>query len=140
MRHRLINSVLAILMLMPAGICTCDGGVVFRSGDPVQSRTQSQDYDVAEQANGRSDATGADPDSQSDRCPAPCPHQPCCRVLAPEFLAGSSASDISTALHVIVDAVVVEWPTPKPSRSDSRPFAIRLHAPPIYLANCALLI
>lgn len=57
-----------------------------------------------------------------------------------EFLADSSTSDISTALHVMDDAIVVEWPTPKPSRLDCRTISIRLDALPIYLANCTLLI
>lgn len=140
MRHRLINFVLAILMLMPAGICTCDGGVVSCPDHPVQTPTQPQTFGAAGQANGHCEATGAECDSQSHRCPAPCPHQPSCGAVAPEFLADVSGSDSFTALPFIDYAVVVEWPTPKPSRSDCYTISIRLHASPIYLANCALLI
>lgn len=143
MQHRLINTVLAILMLMPAGICTCDGGVVSCPDHAVPAPTQPQTYDAAGQVCGRSeatDATGTDRDSHPHRCPEPCPHQSSCGVAAPEFLADSSGSDISPALPFTDYGVVVEWPTPKLSRSDCRTISIRLHSSPIYLANCALLI
>lgn len=136
MPRRLINFVLAILMLMPVGICTCDGGVVSCLDHPVQKLT---DFDAG-QASEPFDAAGAGCASQTHRCPAPSPHQPSCGMVAPEFLADSTISDNSTALPDIDNAVVVEWPTPKPSRSDSRTTSIRRYASPIYLANCALLI
>lgn len=142
MQHRLINVVLAVLMLMPAGICTCDGGVAFCHDHPVQTPTQQQTYDAAGQAHKCSEdtaATEADRESHSHRCPAPCPHQLSCRVVAPEFLADSSESDLSTVLPFIDYAVVVEWPTPIPTRSDCCLDFSPLPASPIYLTNCALL-
>lgn len=137
MAHRLINFVLAILMLIPAGICTCDGGVVSCLDHPVHNLT---DFDAGQAREPFEATTGTDRDTTSHRCPPPCPHQPSCGVLAPEFLADASASDISTSLPVIHYAVVVEWPTPQPSRFDRRTAFTPLPASPIYLAHCVLLI
>ncbi len=143
MLYRLINLVLAVLMLMPAGICTCDGGVISCPDHPVHAPIQSlvsvetgpacaHSGAFAGPENGRS--------SQSHHCPAPRPHQPSCGVTAPDFLPDSSASDISATLHVIDYAVVVEWPPPLPNRSDRSTAFTPSPAWPIYLAHCVLLI
>lgn len=146
MFRRLVNFVLAILMLMPAGICTCDGGVVSCPDHAVQTPTQTQEYTDPVQASGVSrpaDSSGTVRDSQAHQCPAPRPHQPSCRVAAPEFLTDASVSDLSISLHIIDFAVVVGvvgWPTPQPSRFDRHTSFTPLPASPIYLANCVLLI
>lgn len=140
MLYRLINLVLAVLMLLPAGICTCDGGVVSCPDHPVHAPTRAQICVDGGSARGHFDAHGAAEmgrDSQTHRCPAPRPHQPSCGAAAPVFLADSSASDISATLFVIDYAVVVEWPPPQPSRSDR---GTAFTAWPIYLAHCVLLI
>lgn len=143
MLYRLINLVLAVLMLMPAGICTCDGGVVSCPDHPVHAPTQSRICAVGGQACGHSEAAVAvatGRDSQPHHCPAPRPHQPSCGVEAPDFLADSSMSDVSATLHVIEYAVVVEWQTPQPNRLNRHAACTPLPACPIYLAHCVLLI
>ncbi|VTU01680.1 unnamed protein product [Gemmataceae bacterium] len=143
MLYRLINLVLAVLMLMPAGICTCDGGVVSCPDHPVHAPIQSQICADGGQALGHVEAAVAAEtgrDSQPHHCPAPRPHQPSCGAAAPEFLADSSASDISATLLVIDYAVVAEWPPPPPNRSDCNTAFTPLPAWPIYLAHCVLLI
>lgn len=143
MLHRLVNFVLAILMLMPAGICTCDGGVVPCSNHPLQAPTPPQTHADAGRAGGspeNSITTRAGLRSQAHHCPTPRPHQPSCGVVAPEFLAGSAVSDPSTTLPVIDFVAVVEWPAPQPSRFDRRTTPVRVPASPIYLTNRVLLI
>lgn len=143
MVYRLINLVLAVLMLMPAGICTCDGGAVSCPDHPVEAPTQLLIRVEAGQACGHSEAVvGAKNgrDSQPHHCPAPRPHQPCCGVAAPEYLADSSASDISATLHISDYAVEVEWPTPPPSGLDRHTAFTPSPAWPISLAHCVLLI
>lgn len=143
MSYRLINLVLSVLMLMPAGTCTCGGGVVSCPDHPVHAPTRSPICVDGGQARGHFEAavaakTGRDP--LPHHCPAPRPHQPSCGVAAPEFLADSSASDISATLLVIDYAVIVEWPPPQPNQSDRSTAFTPLPAWPIYLAHCVLLI
>lgn len=136
MPHRLINFVLAILMLMPAGICTCDGGVVSCSDQSIQNLTHTE----AGLSGGLSEAAKAGCASQAHRCPAPSPHRPSCRVVAPEFLTDAATSDISTSLPDLEFSVLIEWPTPLASRFRDRAIFTPLPASPIYLAHCVLLI
>ena len=146
MVYRLTNLVLAVLMLMPAGICTCDGGVTSCPDHPVHAPPQSQFRAEAGQACGQSEAAATvDTDRYSQphrcpRCPAPRPHQPSCGVVAPEFLSDASAADFSATLHVIDRAVVAQWPTPPPSGLDRHTAFNPLPAWPISLAHCVLLI
>jgi hypothetical protein len=142
MLHRLINLVLAVLMLMPAGICTCDGGIVSCPDHPIHAPTQSLICVEVGQACGHVETAveaATAPDSHDHHCPSPRPHQSACGVWAPEFLTDSTAADISTALYLIECDVVVEWPP----LSESDRHAARtplVPACPIYLAHCVLLI
>lgn len=142
MTHRLINFVLAVLMLMPAGICTCDGGVVSCPDHPSGVPTQSAS---AEQAHSGCNGAGyeAAQTAGPHQCPDPSPHETSCRILSPEMAIDVSTSDSSGSSVFLPPAlhfVVVAWPAAPPSRLTCAPVDARVTTSPLYLTHCVLLI
>lgn len=141
MSHRLINLVLAVLMLMPAGICTCDGGAVTCPDHPVTTSLHSDygDRTVGECAHSTPAFHSGD-SSLAHRCPAPRPHQPSCGVVAPETRTSTLVSHPSVPHHDLVAATALAWLPPHVARTPLQSANPVRSAPPFYLTDCVLLI
>lgn len=143
MLYRLINLVLTVLMLMPAGICTCDGGVVSCPDHPVHAPTRSPICVDGGQTRGHFEAavaakTGCDP--LPHHCPAPRPHHPSCPAAASAADQATTERSWPSAAPDVFAATVVAPLFRRANERPARPARITAVSPPLFIAHCALLI
>lgn len=133
MVRSILSVVLCVLVLVPPGVCTCDGGAQVCTNHPAETHSQFP-TDSDDTPHASAPAVG-----ESHHCPDPLPHQPSCQVVsttvrhvtptsastaAPELLAEPIAFWFATVtIPCLVPLLDVHWSTP-----------------PLFLTHCALLI
>lgn len=143
MVHHILSTVLALLMLMPSGICTC-GSVSACSNHPESSFalvTSGCDFGLCDEAFEPNTASSRPAlSSSSHQCPAPLPHHPSCRAVSPESLfdaqsSGGSLTSTFSFCTVAIFSFIWETILLAPARTTPRTPAL-----PLSLAHCPLLI
>lgn len=140
MGRSVLAAVLALLMLMPPGMCVCGGGARICPDHPTAK------YAL--------DLPGSQPDGGEDsccrparvenaraehHCPAPIPHEPSCPVVSPVSTQAAAKIVPSVVIVGFVEPVLVSLsfvPPPCPLA----PITIHVSTPPRFIAHCALLI
>lgn len=129
--HRL-SAVLALLMLIPSGVCTCGGGATACASHPASAS------DISGCAPGCCDG-GCDPEARH-KCPAPLPHQPSCPAVAPADAADRATSDVASVVVGTGSETPADWVDAEATRPLPAEPAPCVPAVPLFLAHCVFLI
>ena len=145
MVRSVLAAVLALLMLLPPGICVCGGGPRACPDHPVPGRALGHDgcdsscrrHAPAEHAGAAAQAAAA----ADHHCPAPLPHHPTCPAVTAATPADTqAATDASTLLLLASLEEPLAWWLPVPPRATRTPAAPHVPSPPLFIAHCTLVI
>ncbi len=138
MVRRILSTVLAFLLLLPEGICTCGGASACT--DHPESSAEQPTRDCEHGLSNEATASRSTISTASHPCHAPASHQPSCRAVSPDplFATQTSGGSKPSAFSFCMAAIA------------SFDFGAILHAPPrttshppafpLSLAHCPLLI
>lgn len=140
MVHSLLAVVLALLMLMPPGICVCGGG----SRPCPDHPTPENALEPPESLPGGGDdpccgAVRVGNTRVEHHCPDPLPHEPLCPVVTTTSIQAVAEIAPVVTIDWFVEPVVVRLafvPAPRPLA----PTPIHVPTLPRFIAHCALLI
>ncbi len=137
-----LRAILTVLVLMPPGVCACDGGprACPNHPSPVERHDCDSGHCGDGHRGGAEDEQGLDHAGAGHRCPAPVPHHPSCPAVTPaadqaaaERVWPSAAPDLLTAPFVV--------PFSRQTHvRPARPIRVTTSSPPLFIAHCALLI
>lgn len=140
MGHSVLAAVLALLMLMPPGICICGGGARPCPNHPiVETDSVTTEPQLAGERELCCGGANVGNTQAEHHCPDPLPHDPSCPVVAPPTDQTPPENVHSVAPDLFAEAVVVHLTyltTRRPITSTS----VHVSHLPLFLAHCALLI
>lgn len=134
MVRSILSVVLCVLVLMPPGVCTCDGGAQVCTNHPAETHSQLP-TDSDDLPHGSAPAVG-----ESHRCPDPLPHQPFCQAVSTTVRHITPGGSVSTAApELLAEPIVFVFATVPVLRLVP---SVDVHwsTPPLFLTHCALLI
>lgn len=142
MIHRLLSTLLALLMLTPGDVCACDGGPRVCPDHPT-APVPAEPVGCAACRGGHTheyQQAVAPVAAAHHRCPDPLPHQHGCPAATPV-----PPADLTAADDGIADTALAATPLPPDLFAWVAPAAVapappRPAATPLYLAHLALLI
>ena len=137
--------VLAFLMLMPAGVCTCGGGARPCPDHPPIGSTHQHDgcsSGCCHKGSSGGTPSAARTDAAAEHhCPAPLPHEPSCPAVTWAAPADTSAAADSVTVLISSSADrAVTWWVPDAPRSTSTLVTTYVPTAPLFLSHCSLLI
>lgn len=133
MARSILSVVLCVLVLMPPGVCTCDGGAQVCTNHPVETQSQLP-TDSGDTPHGSAPAVG-----ESHQCPDPLPHQPFCQVVSATVRHATPAGSASAAPELFAEPIAFWFATVTIPRLVPLLDA-HWSTPPLFLTHCALLI
>lgn len=142
MLHSVLCVVLSLSVLMPPGVCICGGGVQPCPNHPntaaLPCSEGSEQVGGEHQCRTEVEAGGQVQLLQQHRCPDQLPHKSSCPAVAPTD--PSVPQNVSpVAPDLFTESVVVRVSRPA-AHGPIAPAPIRVSAPPLFIAHCALLI